>query len=1701
MSRGQSNNDNIDNRQTQFNSSRTKPKKVQSSDVVKGAVTSLAAQNQSLIQQVDVMSARLENFQAQVFQCESEKKDLAFDLVNADQMMDEIREKANREAFEQVRLLNKKCQNLAGDVSEWRIHSEKLQAERDDTSEALEQTHVILGIIKKERDVLHIRLTELESILQKKDVNMMTQMNDQNYSRELIVKRKEQELIYMQLLHQRALESERLNFESRMKKMRLRHEDILEKQQQSWSQSLLFNIMSPLTEIWQQQELQESSHGDNENIRMERKEQLEVFGMESLTSRIINSSPEEAKPPQQLFGIELPSNLMNPLSLFQSDEEGNKESFMSRLSTAYEVVPNLGSVVPKSPSTSTEGAKSNSQDGRNSASVTANLSQQTDFLRTLSSNIFPNWHLGHVDASTTSSKCIAEEEYERTNNPTDVKFPSLTSKQQVESEINYNLTAQSQRWQLPANSIDKGTADDKASSSNESSASNNEESGKDRHGISGGAKKDALIDKDETYGDKRNVNNFNELVTASDYDIEAGLEPSMLNVEPLLENNYRVEAGLEIDVCEVELVNKATKDHKKALHKEATSADVKQSLAQAVSVEPNVPKNESAQRSKVVETETKAKVIVGKGAIKPNSDGWFRDLIDHNRRTAPTAFQYQLILLWQATRCARKAEQSGEPPGISCKEHNHHDDFPRLQCTVGIQSQCFPPFMSCLKVQKLCKHIASCRNGENCEVPHCVTSRYILSHHRHCVDKECAVCIPVKKAQKEIKRRERDQKETRKKKSQNYDTLASKVEQEIKEISTKERDDESCFFIGDGKDANERSNENTLHKKIKSKVPSKNEIDDESIFFIGDGTDTNKISNHSTIVGEIKKKTLNESEINDESDFFNSDGKDVKKTLCPKDVIGGNNTPNAGVLNGVKGNKEDNLGLELPAIVKSDVSTIENDDRTKGMYDAESYKILEDDTQVRTSAELKKTDLSNKTSFGSSSNTRITYDYYDDRYGENQVDTSRGVSSEVIFTQNDSNNPGDHPHNSMNDTIQKDNTVTVLRNPSSNLKDEDNLSIFRERFHASQRMLHAQSYQLPDASSLSTKHDELSTVKASKDKYNSFSNDNNDGKEIKPSFDAHTHVSTSNGQDQWAVEQQVHYWNDEENEVSYGDHEDDGDAGFEDAIPYVFEENDRAMTVEQDDDEETMYSVTSQFQSSSKSRSTATSESNQESSNSHITKDDQLVTSGGNIQLAQVHSKYDAKEANTTSIHSPSGVVGLLNEMLREHENVKKTNDNYCQEQQKELGSNASMKFKIGCEMPSDGLDKSIPTKQHFQAFNTLQKAEFGEKRNNPFVDDHHSNLVRNSQCDIESSQKHTSILPFVLNNDLLGEERPMAQNLVKRHSSFDSVDAIEVEEYSLTRKMSLNEASPYMPNTNHQNVTSSDRPTQAATIIPKKNPFEDANDKILSSTDNMFDFDTNDPYNRETYGILNEEKKTKTLTDSVYASSGLNKIKNRLGELPTENYSDKNDSSSNCRTATELSSSSNVFKLPFDYISSTHGSKGWVPARKDNDDATTSTTTTVSTMPSAAVHGANTARVNVNASITPFGVLETKSNSMLSGFEQQEKYKIKDDAEHSEGFPQDNFPLPFSPVQSRSDNVDVESKPVMQETSNPSLSSSSWLFPPYGNLSRVPTQSSDVGTFLSDASNSTHSLRRVKSSDSFRPLMKGMEMIDSFDSDAHVLL
>lgn len=92
------------------------------------------------------------------------------------------------------------------------------------------------------------------------------------------------------------------------------------------------------------------------------------------------------------------------------------------------------------------------------------------------------------------------------------------------------------------------------------------------------------------------------------------------------------------------------------------------------------------------------------------------------------AKQKRLLLVRHATKCRLSLSSSGS-------SSTTEDYCGRKKCPIPLQ---------CAKVKRLCAHIVTCKD-DFCTFPHCVSTRYIISHHQRCKDMTCAVCIPVKK--------------------------------------------------------------------------------------------------------------------------------------------------------------------------------------------------------------------------------------------------------------------------------------------------------------------------------------------------------------------------------------------------------------------------------------------------------------------------------------------------------------------------------------------------------------------------------------------------------------------------------------------------------------------------------------------------------------------------------------------------------------------------------------------------------------------------------------------------------------------------------------------------------------------------------------------------------------------------------------------
>ena len=60
----------------------------------------------------------------------------------------------------------------------------------------------------------------------------------------------------------------------------------------------------------------------------------------------------------------------------------------------------------------------------------------------------------------------------------------------------------------------------------------------------------------------------------------------------------------------------------------------------------------------------------------------------------------------------------------------------------------------CGEMKKLWKHMARCTDNE-CRIPHCFSSRSILSHYRKCKDPRCPACGPVRETVRKTQKSQR----------------------------------------------------------------------------------------------------------------------------------------------------------------------------------------------------------------------------------------------------------------------------------------------------------------------------------------------------------------------------------------------------------------------------------------------------------------------------------------------------------------------------------------------------------------------------------------------------------------------------------------------------------------------------------------------------------------------------------------------------------------------------------------------------------------------------------------------------------------------------------------------------------------------------------------------------------------------------------
>lgn len=118
-----------------------------------------------------------------------------------------------------------------------------------------------------------------------------------------------------------------------------------------------------------------------------------------------------------------------------------------------------------------------------------------------------------------------------------------------------------------------------------------------------------------------------------------------------------------------------------------------------------------------------------------------KDLIDSDAK--------ETNLQQKKTNLPRYPERSGDMASLSPERKLvclHQQQrllllYHAYSCPYG-DNRC-PKTEHCGAMKSLWKHIVNCKDRE-CLVPHCVSSRYVLSHYHKCRDIACDVCIPVR---------------------------------------------------------------------------------------------------------------------------------------------------------------------------------------------------------------------------------------------------------------------------------------------------------------------------------------------------------------------------------------------------------------------------------------------------------------------------------------------------------------------------------------------------------------------------------------------------------------------------------------------------------------------------------------------------------------------------------------------------------------------------------------------------------------------------------------------------------------------------------------------------------------------------------------------------------------------------------------------
>ncbi|XP_071693631.1 histone acetyltransferase HAC1-like [Rutidosis leptorrhynchoides] len=224
------------------------------------------------------------------------------------------------------------------------------------------------------------------------------------------------------------------------------------------------------------------------------------------------------------------------------------------------------------------------------------------------------------------------------------------------------------------------------------------------------------------YGQSRLISDTGTRIKSEPGHIET-LQPQVYENFTQLTNNFQQNSGSQ----DVRLSTMETSDHQQFLQQANFDVDTRNNITRLIGIQPEtVHQGQWHSRSQDLKHELgnlSNELIIGNDQIQKDNNissepfMAFKNSVSPQSANTGCMMGYKNQIRWLLF--LRHSRNCVHPPG-TCPE------------------------IRCITLQKLWKHLASCKDATQCQYRFCIRSKRVLEHYNNCSDQTCPVCVPVK---------------------------------------------------------------------------------------------------------------------------------------------------------------------------------------------------------------------------------------------------------------------------------------------------------------------------------------------------------------------------------------------------------------------------------------------------------------------------------------------------------------------------------------------------------------------------------------------------------------------------------------------------------------------------------------------------------------------------------------------------------------------------------------------------------------------------------------------------------------------------------------------------------------------------------------------------------------------------------------------